>query len=187
MVSVLSWLHDVDSKLCSGGLLEAPLQSWGVEKVQYKILLTLHKPCCEHQVGQEAGFGTELMELPPLTALSVWTPKPIRGRSWVFHAWCFLWPQVFSLLLLLTGFCFHSPSEHTAVPMGLGAQLLWVRGEWPHQLAPCGFCTSLHISVCGTVLSTQWNKWLFMELVKLLPAGQRSAEHLWAELQVEQL
>lgn len=44
-------------------------------------------------------------------------PKPIRGRSWVFHV-RFLWPQVFSLLLLLTGFCFHSPSEHPACAHG---------------------------------------------------------------------
>lgn len=70
-------------------------------------------------------------------------PKPIRGTSWAFHAPCFLWPQVFSLLLLLTGFCFHSPSEH----MGCA------HGPWEHNscgsegghtsLPPCGF---LHIS-----------------------------------------
>lgn len=69
--SVLSWLPDVNSKLCSGGLLEGPLQCYRVEKDQHKILLILHKPCCECQMGQEAGFGTELKESPPLAALGV--------------------------------------------------------------------------------------------------------------------
>lgn len=53
--SVLSFLHGVHSKLCSGGLLEAPLQCQGVEKVQYKALLILHKLCCECQTGQRLG------------------------------------------------------------------------------------------------------------------------------------
>lgn len=159
--SVLSWLHDVNSKLCSGGLLEAPLQCWGVEKLQYKILLTLHQSCCECQMGQEAGFGTELMELPPLTALSLWTPKPIRGRSWVFHARCFLWPRVFSLLLLLTGFCFHSPSEHMACAH---REHICCGSEGGHtnllSVAFAHLCTSMCV---GTVLSTQWNdfSWSF--------------------------
>lgn len=110
-------------------------------------------------MGQEAGFGTELMELPLLAALSVWTPKAHQGQ--VLGV-----PCMFSLLLLLTGFCFHSPSEHTACAHG---------GHT--NFAPCGFCTSLHISVCG---DSAWYtmKGLFMELVKLMAAGQRSPEHL---------
>lgn len=114
-----------------------------MEKDQYKLLLILHKPCYEYQMGQEAGFGAELMELPLLAALGVWTPKAHQGH--VLGIPCTMFPLasgVFSFALINRILLSLSLWTHGLCPWSLGAQLLWVRG-WSHQLAPCGF---LHIS-----------------------------------------
>lgn len=144
--SVLSWLHDVNSKLASWKVLYSA-KGWR------RISTSFSSYCTSLAVSIRWGKRLGLVQnswnchcwLPSVFE----PPKPIRGMSWAFHAPCFLWPQVFCLLLLLTGFCFHSPSEH----MGCA------HGPWEHNscgsegghtsLLPVASCTSLHISVCG--------------------------------------